>query len=115
MWGEGQKGTSEVTLGTIDLLLIGKCIMDEVKEHNRLQEGTLCTVDLLLIDKCIMIEVKEHNRLSEGKLGTVDLLLIDKCIMDEVKEHNRNLAVAYYDYQKACDRVHHDWTLKVYR
>ena len=55
-------GTSEGTLGTVDLLLIDKCIMDEVKEHNRLQEGTLGIVDLLLIDKCIMIEMKEHNR-----------------------------------------------------
>ena len=40
---------------------------------------------------------------SEGKLGAVDPLLIDKCIMDEVREHKRNLAVAYYDYQKAYD------------
>jgi len=23
--------------------------------------------------------------------------------------------VAYYDYQKAYDKVHHDWMLKVYR
>ena len=28
---------------------------------------------------------------------------------------HRNLAVAYYDYQKDYDRIHHDWTLKVYR
>ena len=34
MWDEGQKGTSKETLGTVDLL-IDKCIMDEVKEHNR--------------------------------------------------------------------------------
>ena len=52
---------------------------------------------------------------TEGVLGTVDQLLIDRCIMDEVREHHRNLAVAYYDYQKAYDRVHHDWMLKVYR
>ena len=56
-----------------------------------------------------------QKEMSEEILGTVDLLLIDKYIMDEVKEHNRNLAVKYYDYQKAYDRVHHDWTLKVYR
>lgn len=47
-------------------------------------------------------------------LGTVDQLLIDNCIMDEVRNHKRNLAVAYYDYQKAYDRVHHEWMLKVY-
>ncbi len=52
---------------------------------------------------------------SEGVLGTVDQLLIDICIMDEVREHQRNLAVTYYDYQKAYDRAHHDWILKVYR
>ena len=32
-----------------------------------------------------------------------------------MKEYNRDLVVAYYDYQKAHDRVHHDLTLKVYR
>lgn len=51
----------------------------------------------------------------EGVLGTVDQLLIDKCITDEVREHRRNLAVAFYDYTKAYDKVHHDWMLRVYR
>ena len=51
----------------------------------------------------------------DGVLGTVDQLLIDKCIADEVREHKRNLAVAFYDYTKAYDRVHHDWMLRVYR
>ena len=30
------------------------------------------------------------------------------------KDHHRNLAVAYYDYEKACNMVHHDWMLRVY-
>ena len=47
-------------------------------------------------------------------LGTVDQLLIDNCIMEEVRIHKRNLAVAYYDYRKAYDMVHHDWMLRVY-
>jgi hypothetical protein len=47
-------------------------------------------------------------------LGTVDQLLIDNCIMEEVRTYKRNLVVAYYDYQKAYDKVHHDWMLKVY-
>ena len=49
-----------------------------------------------------------------GVLGTVDQLLIDKCIMEEVKTYHRNLAVAYYDYKKAYDKVHHDWMIRVY-
>ena len=47
-------------------------------------------------------------------LGTVDQLLIDGCMMEEVKEYHGNLAVAYYDYKKAYDKVHHDWMLRVY-
>ena len=52
---------------------------------------------------------------TEGVLGTVDQLSIDNCIMEEVREHRRNLAVAYYDYQKAYDKVHHDWMLRLYK
>jgi hypothetical protein len=48
-------------------------------------------------------------------LGTVDQLLIDNCIMDEVRSYHRDLAVAYYDYQKAYDKVHHDWVLRVFK
>ena len=29
-------------------------------------------------------------------------------------ENQRNLAVAYYDYEKAYDKVHHNWMLRVY-
>ena len=50
----------------------------------------------------------------EGVLGTVDQLIIDSCIMEEVKTYHRNLAVALYDYQKAYDKVHHDWMIRVY-
>lgn len=42
-------------------------------------------------------------RVTEGMLVTVDQLLVDKCIMDEVMKHKRDLAVAFYDYQKAYD------------
>ena len=34
--------------------------------------------------------------------------------MDEVREHKRDLAVAFYDYRKAYDKVHHDWMMIVY-
>ena len=50
-----------------------------------------------------------------GVLGTVDQLLIDAAIMDEVRNQQRNLAVAFYDYQKAYDMVRHDWMIRVYR
>ena len=33
--------------------------------------------------------------------------------MGEVKTYHRNLAVAYYDYRKAYDIVHHDWMMQV--
>lgn len=61
-------------------------------------------------------EMWDQNQMGtrEGVLGTVDQLLVDNCIMDEVREQHRNLAVAYYDYQKAYDMVRHDWILKVY-
>ena len=58
---------------------------------------------------------KNQMGTCSGVLGTVDQLLIDNCIMDEVRNNKRNLAVAYYDYQKAYDKVHHDWMTTVYR
>ena len=35
--------------------------------------------------------------------------------MDEVRNQQRNLAVAFYDYQKAYDMVRHDWMIRVYQ
>ena len=74
--------------------LIGKYTRNHVTENNIWDEGQLGGV--------------------EGVMGTVDQLLVDAYIMEEVKEHHRNLAVAYYDYKKAFDKVHHDWMLRVY-
>ena len=50
-----------------------------------------------------------------GVLGTVDQLIIDNAIMDEVRDQQRNLAVPFYDYQKAYDMVRHDWMIRVYQ
>ena len=50
-----------------------------------------------------------------GVLGTVDQLIIDNAIMDEVRNQQRNLAVAFYDYQKAYDMVRHGWMIRVYQ
>ena len=63
-----------------------------------------------------MNEIWDKGQLGavEGMLGTVDQLIIDRCIMEEVKQHHRNLAVAFYDYKKAYDKVHHDWMIRVY-
>ena len=33
--------------------------------------------------------------------------------MEEVKTYHQHLAVAFYDYKKAYDKVHHDWMLRV--
>ena len=35
--------------------------------------------------------------------------------MDEVRNQQINLAVAFYDYQKAYDMVRHDWMIRVYQ
>ena len=50
-----------------------------------------------------------------GVLGTIDQLIIDNAIMDEVRGQQRNLAVAFYDHQKAYDMARHDWMIRVYR
>ena len=50
-----------------------------------------------------------------GVLGIADQLIIDRAIMDEVKGQQRNLAVAFYDYQKAYDMVRHDWMIRAYQ
>ena len=50
----------------------------------------------------------------EGVLGTVDLPIIDRCIVKKVKQYHSNLAVVFYDYKKAYDKVHRDWMLRVY-
>ena len=50
-----------------------------------------------------------------GVLGTVDQLIIDNTIMEELRHQQRNLAVAFYDYQKAYDIVRKDWVIRVYK
>ena len=61
-------------------------------------------------------EIWDEGQLEavEGVLGTVDQLIIDRCIMEEVKQYHKNLAVAFYDYKKAYDKVHNDWMIRVY-
>ena len=35
--------------------------------------------------------------------------------MEEVKQDHHTLTVAFYDYKKAYDKVHHDWMIRVYK
>ena len=51
---------------------------------------------------------------SEAVIGRMDQLLIDNCIMDEAREYKRDLTVAFNDYRKAYDKIHHDWMMMVY-
>ena len=51
---------------------------------------------------------------SKKVLGAVDKLFLDNGIMGEVRDHHGNWAVAYCNYQKACDMIHPDWMLIVY-
>ena len=62
-------------------------------------------------------EIWDEGQLGavERVLGTVDQLIIDRCIIEEVKPYHRNLAVAFYDYKKAYDKVQHDRMLRVYK
>ena len=50
----------------------------------------------------------------EGVLGMVDQFIIDGSIIEEVKQYHLNLTVAFYDYKKAYNKVHHDWMIRVY-
>ena len=61
-------------------------------------------------------KIWDKNQLEtcSGVLGRIDQLLIDSAIMDEVREKKRNLAVSFYDYQKAYDMVRHDWMIRVF-
>ena len=67
-------------------------------------------------EHAVVNEIWDEGQLGavESVLGTVDQLIIDRCIMEEVKQHHRNLAVAFYDYKKAYDKVNHDWMIRVY-
>ena len=61
-------------------------------------------------EHALVNEIWDERQLGavEGMLGTVDQLIFDRCIMEEVKQHHCNLAIAFYDYKKAYDKVHHD-------
>ena len=66
-----------------------------------------------LVGKYMREHTMENNIWDERQLGavvrvlgTVDQLIIEKSIMEKMKTYHRNLAVAFYDYKKAYDKVH---------
>ena len=67
-------------------------------------------------DRADKNEIWDKNQLGtcSGGLDTVDQLLIDSAIMDEIHENKRNLAVSFYDYQKAYNMVRHHWMIRVF-
>ena len=74
-----------------------------------------------LVGKYMREHTMENGIWDEGQFGAVvgvmrnvGQLVIDRSIMKEVKTCHRNLAVAFYYYKKAYDKVHHDWMLRVY-
>jgi hypothetical protein len=52
---------------------------------------------------------------QKGILGTIDNLLVDRSVLEECKEYERNLAVAYFDYEKAYDSVPHEWQIRCFQ
>ena len=50
-----------------------------------------------------------------GVLCTVNHLVINRSIMEEVKTYHRHLAVAFYNYKKAYNKIQHDWMLRIYK
>ena len=58
--------------------------------------------------------MKTNQEQVEGVLGTVDQLIIDQCIMEEVRQYHGNLVVAFHDFKKVYNKVHHDWMMRVY-
>ena len=75
--------------------LVGKYMREHTMENDSWDEGQLGAV--------------------LGVLGTFDQLIVESSIKEKVKIYHRNLAVAFCDYKKTYDKVHHDWMLRVYK
>ena len=82
------------------------------------QKPMLSTFKRINYDKNIIpgwCSDKRQLGVVERLLGTVEQLIINRCIMEEIKQYRRNLAVAFYDYKKAYDKVRHDLMLSMYQ
>jgi len=52
---------------------------------------------------------KEQYAVRRGRRGCLDALLVDSMVAREARLRRRSLSVAWIDYQKAYDRVPHEW------
>ena len=107
-------------LGRTVLIPKSKDLSDEKNYHPSTCLNTSYKLLTGLVGKFMKNHAIKNNIWDEGQLGaarvlgTVDQLIIDRCIVEEVITRHRNLAVAFYNYKKAYDKVHHDWMLRVY-
>ena len=112
-----------------DWLLLGRTVLipktenvDKVEEYrpitclNTVYKIFTGLVGYFIKHHVIINRIWDENQFGtrENVLGTVEMLLVDQCIMEEVKNHHRDLSIAYYDYKKAYDFVHHDWINKLF-
>jgi hypothetical protein len=44
----------------------------------------------------------------------VDNLLVDRAVLEECKEYERNLAISFFDYEKAYDSIPHEWQIRCF-
>ena len=99
---------------------------DDLSDKKNFRPITCLNTSYKILTGLIAKYMREHARSNtfwdedqlgavEGVLVMVDQLIIDSCIMEEVKQYHRNLAVAFYDYKKAYNKVRHDWMLRVYQ
>lgn len=58
---------------------------------------------------CYLYLPQEQRAIRRGKRGCVNALMINSMVAKEAMVHCRDLSVAWIDYQKAYDRVPHDW------
>ena len=99
---------------------------DDLSDEKNFRPITCLNTSYKILTGLIAKYTREHARSNtiwdegqvetvEGVLGTVDQLITDICIMEELKQYHRNLAVAFYDYKKAYDKIHHYWMLRMYQ
>ena len=55
---------------------------------------------------------EEQTGCRKGSRRTNDLFYINRVLIKEVKSRNMNLAMAWIDYQKACDVAALSWMTK---
>jgi hypothetical protein len=71
------------------------------------------------MSRCMQKYVENENLIPKeqkwyyiGTKGCKDQLLLSNAILQECKCRKKNLSMAWIDYQKAFDRVPHNWKIK---